>query len=725
MKLLNVYTFICALILYAASLKAQESHSVARQWNEALLLAIRTDFARPTVQARNLFHTSLAMYEAWAVYDSVAIPFLLGKTVGNYTCEFNGIPVFTGDKKAAREEAISYAVYRLLKFRFRNSPGIASTNIILNNLMSELGYDVNVISIDYSSGSPAALGNYIAKCIIEFGLQDGSNEANNFANQHYTPVNPPLEPNKPGNPSIINSNRWQPLSLPQFIDQAGNPVLGTPAFLTPEWGQVIPFALKAADRTVYQRGNFDYWVYHDPGTPPQLDANSSACLDDPYKWAFVLVSVWSSHLAPSDQVMIDISPNTIGNASPFPQNFADYDDFYDLFNGGDTGLGYDLNPATGQPYAVQMVPRGDYTRVLAEFWADGPNSETPPGHWYTILNYVNDHPQLVKKFKGEGEILDDLEWDVKAYFVLGGAMHDAAISAWGVKGWYDYIRPISAIRAMAERGQCSNPSQPRYHKAGIPLIENYIELVKTGDPLAGANQENVNKIKLYTWRGPAYIQNAQIDEAGVGWILAENWWPYQRPTFVTPPFAGYVSGHSTYSRAAAEVLTMLTGDAYFPGGMGEFPCPKNQFLVFEEGPSMDITLQWATYRDASNQCSLSRIWGGIHPPIDDIPGRIIGEKVGIDAFQKAEKHFKEPITPIEDPLVQQEWLKAYPNPSPDGNVFVEVSERSQIRIFDVLGKTLSVGEISENTTLNFPKAGIWFIQVSTDKREVVKKIIIH
>ena len=122
------------------------------------------------------------------------------------------------------------------------------------------------------------------------------------------------------------------------------------------------------------------------------------------------------------------------------------------------------------------------------------------------------------------------------------------------------------------------------------------------------------------------------DVAGVSWIRAALWFPYQRPSFVTPPFAGYISGHSTYSRAAAEVLTNLTGDPFFPGGMGEFVCPKNEFLVFEDGPSTALTLQWATYRDASDQCSLSRIWGGIHPPCDDIPGRLIGIKIGNGCF---------------------------------------------------------------------------------------------
>ena len=114
--------------------------------------------------------------------------------------------------------------------------------------------------------------------------------------------------------------------------------------------------------------------------------------------------------------------------------------FYNLFEGGDPSRGHDLNPITQEPYEPQIVPRGDYTRVLAEFWADGPDSESPPGHWFTILNYVSDHNQFEKRYQGVGDILNDLEWDVKAYFTLGGAVHDAAISAWGIKGWYDYIR---------------------------------------------------------------------------------------------------------------------------------------------------------------------------------------------------------------------------------------------------------------------------------------------
>ena len=335
-------------------------------------------------------------------------------------------------------------------------------------------------------------------------------------------------------------------------------------------------------------------------------------------------------------MVIDISPAGIGNIDALPHRAEDYPGFYD---GNPHGPGHPVNPATGDRYRPQPVPRGDYTRVLAEFWADGPDSETPPGHWFVILNTVNDHEKLVRRIGGAGPVLDPLEWDVKAYFALGGGMHDSAIAAWSIKGWYDYIRPISALRHMAGRGQSSDPALPSFSPEGIALVEGRIELVGPRDPLAGRDGEHVGKVKLRAWRGPAYIADPDVDTAGVGWILAENWWPYQRPTFVTPPFAGYVSGHSTYSRAAAEVLTALTGDPFFPGGMSGFHIPANDFLVFERGPSVDMTLQWATYRDAADQCSLSRIWGGIHPPADDIPGRLIGEKVGRDAMRLALSHF--------------------------------------------------------------------------------------
>lgn len=495
--------------------------SIGRRWNDVTLDAIRNDFARATVHARNLFHISAAMYDAWAAYSNISDTYLLGKQLGAFSCELNAFTA-PADLHPAREEVIAYAAYRLIRHRFAASPGAGDTISAADALMQELGFNTAETSLAYENGSPAALGNYIASCYIDFGFQDGANEANDYANISYVPANSAIEPERAGNPNIVDLDRWQPISLPVFIDQGGNVITDEPEFLSPEWGRVMPFALSDADRTTYQRDSFDYEVYFDPGPPPSY-AGASA---DDYKWGFSLVAIWGSHLDFTDGVMIDISPATVGNNQQLPTRVSDYPQFYDYLNGGDASQGYVTNPVTGAPYAQQIVPRGDYARVLAEFWADGPDSETPPGHWFVILNEVSDHPDIIRQFAGRGDVLGPLEWDVKNYFALGGAMHDSAIAAWGIKGWYDYLRPVSAIRAMADRGQSSDPTAASYSIEGIPIVLGHVELVETGDPLAGAADENVGKIKLYTWRGPNYISNPSIDEAGVNWVLGENWWPY-------------------------------------------------------------------------------------------------------------------------------------------------------------------------------------------------------
>ncbi len=702
-------------------------HSIARTWNEVLLDAIRNDQARPTVHARNLFHTSVAMYEAWAAFDGTAEHYFLGKTVDGFHTPFEGFNS-PEEMEAARREAISYAAFRLLSYRFANSVGQPNTQIAFNQMMETLGYDRFVTDTDYTQGNPAALGNYIAQTIIEYGKLDHSNEQEDYANQFYEPVNDPLNPNG-DTIELIDPNRWQPLDFTDttFVDQSGNPVGdGVPEFLSPEWGSVYGFALKNSDRTINTREDHEYHVYHDPDHPPYLNQSDLTETSQQYMWGFALVSVWSGHLDPSDEVLIDISPNSIGNNPALPESISDYPDFYDLIDGGDQSRGYDLNPITNEPYEEQLVPRGDYGRVLAEFWADGPDSETPPGHWFTILNYVNDHPMLEKRFKGEGELLDDLEWDIKAYFTLGGAMHDAAVSAWGVKGWYDYIRPISAIRYMASKGQSSNPDLPNYHIEGIPLVDGYIELIQANDPLAGDNGEHIGKIKLYAWRGHDYIADIDLDQAGVDWILASEWWPYQRISFVTPPFAGYVSGHSTFSRAAAEVLTELTGDPFFPGGMGEFHAAKDEFLVFEQGPSVDLTLQWATYRDASDQTSLSRIWGGIHPPADDIPGRKMGIDIGLDAFTLAENYFTGTVLSTDMKLAT--GLGIYPNPIGSDRILhiSGVQPRDQITLLNIQGQEIRRFSLTHDRSsqvmtldLNELTPGVYIVKVNESSQKIV------
>jgi len=623
--------------------------SVARNWNETILFAIRGDFARPTVHARNLFHASALMYDSWALYDETPGLYFLGRTIAPDNtaldaCKFSPQSRRRWQNNAqrdldtARRTTLSYAMYRLLNARFADSPGAAQSLQRVDALFSTLGFDSSMVSSDISEGNdPATLGNYLADCVIAFGLTDGSNEVNNYANKRYTTSNPPLDPATRGNPGLNDANRWQSLQLDTFVDQSGNQT-SIPLFLGAEWSEVEPFALTDDDITLVSRDGLSTPAFLDPGPPALLGDDPVA--NRPYQLGHAMVAQWSSHLDPADGVMLDISPASLGNVASLPDEGASILEFYDALEGGTQELGYTVNPVTGLPYVEERVPRGDFTRVLAEFWADGPDSETPPGHWFQIYNsLVSDHPAFTRRFGGSGEAVDALEYDIRTYFTLGAAMHDSAIAAWSIKGAYDYIRPVSALRYMASLGQSTDISASNYHVQGIPLQEGFIESIVSGDPLAGNGGVNVGKIKARAWRGPDFIRNPRADVAGVGWILLENWWPYQRPSFVTPPFAGYVSGHSTFSRAAADVLSALTGSEFFPGGLAQFTARQDDFLVFEKGPSVDVTLQWAGYRDASDQTSLSRIWGGIHPPVDDIPGRRIGSQVAAKVLAQTQLYF--------------------------------------------------------------------------------------
>ena len=268
---------------------------------------------------------------------------------------------------------------------------------------------------------------------------------------------------------------------------------------------------------------------------------------------------------------------------------------------------------------------------------------------------------IAKRIGAAGPVVNDLEWDIKSMFALNGALHDAAIAAWNHKGVYDSSRPISFIRYMGQLGQSSDPSGPSYHPDGLPLEAGLVEVVTSASTATGERHAHLagseGKIAIRSWQG-AIDGVAPFDDpseiGGVDWILAENWMPYQLISFVTPPFAGYVSGHSTYSRSAAEVLTLLTGTPYFPGGIFEYDIPIGSGLDFEYGPTTPIQLQFATYFDASDQASLSRLYGGIHPPADDFSGRRIGHAVGPAAWDRAMQYFTGQVVP--EPASSLLWI---------------------------------------------------------------------
>lgn len=627
----RVSQFITALTVIAALISTGAVHAeitTARLWNEHLLHAISIDTARPTVHARNLFSLSTAMYDAWAAFDPVS---------EQYSHHEKVAPL--GDWAAARDEAISHAAYNVILHRFVTGPagvgpGKAETQLNLRFQMEALGYNPDFTST--VGDSPAALGNRIAQSVISHGLADGANEMGNYATPAgmFAPVNPPLNFEDPGT-TMVDPNRWQPLHfLGGRIDQFGRPINeATQRHLTPFWGEVTPFAMTAADLS-------SAGVYHDQGMPPGLNNRPN---EDKFKADAIMLIRLSAQLDPNDGEIIDISPATRGNTpnSPFTESYDQ--------------VGYSVNPYTGQPYEPELVKRGDFARLVAEFWADGPRSTAPPGHWNEIRNDVTDKLELLgipKRLGGTGPVVSDLEWDVKSMFALNGGMHDAAIAAWNHKGVYDSSRPISAIRYMGQLGQSSDPSGPSYHPDGLPLEAGLVEIVTPATTAPGERHAHLagkeGKVAVRSWQG-AVPGTAPFDDpseiGGVGWILAEEWLPYQLLGFVTPPFAGYVSGHSTYSRTGAEILTLLTGSEFFPGGIFEYDIPVGSGLDFEYGPTTPVSLQFATYFDASDQASISRVYGGIHPAADDFPGRRIGHAVGPAAWVLATQYFAGLVVP--------------------------------------------------------------------------------
>jgi hypothetical protein len=218
----------------------------------------------------------------------------------------------------------------------------------------------------------------------------------------------------------------------------------------------------------------------------------------------------------------------------------------------------------------------DEDKAIAEYWADGPSSELPPGHWCVFAKVVSQRDR---------HSVDD---DAKMYFVLANALHDAGIAAWDAKRAYDSSRPITQIR-VAMRGQ-----------------------------------------QIRSWGG-----------AGKGTVTmnGENWMPYQPPDFVTPPFPEFVSGHSTFSGAASTVLAAFTGSDKF----GAAVTIRAGSSRVEPGisPRRDVTLSWTRFSDAADQAGYSRLLGGIHFSEANEQGRRMGEKIGAQAWAKAQQYIRD------------------------------------------------------------------------------------
>ncbi len=361
--------------------------------------------------ARSLAILHTCIYDAWATYDTRAIP-----------TRPNGLPKQDqrSDQRRAptneanEKKAISFAAYRALVDLFPTEVATFST------LMSRLGYDPQDTSTD--ARTPSGVGNVAAEAVLAYRHLDGSNQLHGyFDSTGYVPVNAPYPPaNTPA--QIADPDQWQPLVV---RDRQG--VLRTQTYVAPHWGGVTPFALTSGSQFRPSTG------------PARFTAASLTDPTDPYRLR--------------SQQILDLS----------------------------AGL-------------------TDTHKVIAEYWADGPGSELPPGHWCLLAQFIAQRDR------------HDLERDVKMFFVLTNAMFDASIACWEAKRFWTSVRPITSIHYL----------------------------------FAGQ--------QIRAWGGP--YQGTQTFDG-------KDWLPYQVETLVTPAFPEYVSDHSTFSRTAAETLTRFTGSPRF------------------------------------------------------------------------------------------------------------------------------------------------------------------
>ena len=245
---------------------------------------------------------------------------------------------------------------------------------------------------------------------------------------------------------------------------------------------------------------------------------------------------------------------------------------------------YNLQPPAryGTPeYAQQARQLVDYsahlndtTKAIAEYWANGPHSVTPPGQWNLFAEYVAARDHM------------DLDHQVEMYFAMNNALMDAGIFSWLSKRKLDYVRPITAVHTVFEA-------------------------------------QNIR-----AWGGLGM---------GTRTIPGTQWMPYQPPTVVTPPFPECVSGHSTFSAAAAQVLRNFTGSDALGASV---VVPAGSSLV-EPGlvPARDVTLKWPTFSAAADEAGMSRRYGGIHFPTGDMEGRRVGRMIGQQAWLKSRSYF--------------------------------------------------------------------------------------
>ncbi|MEM6752524.1 MAG: vanadium-dependent haloperoxidase [Cyanobacteria bacterium P01_C01_bin.38] len=403
---------------------------------------------------------------------------------------------------------------------------------LFDELMCELGLDPHNTTTDTST--PAGIGNVMAEELLEFRRQDGSNQLGDDPNGTLgVPYSDTIGYESENTAEFKASlETWFPELLP--VNSLPGEEASQQEFLTPQWANVTPFGLESGDQFRPE--------------PPE---------------PFLLVegqeNLQERTITLEDGTVLETDKSLIGDVIN-PEFIAQAEELVDI--------------------SANLT---DEQKMIAEFWEDGGGTSFPPGTWMTLGQFVSARDN------------NSLDEDAQLFFALGNAVFDAGIASWDSKLFYDYIRPIGAIRELGNQG------------------------------LIGEFNEELGGFAIDAW----------TPENGTQTILATEFLTYQAPDGPpSPPFPDYTSGHSTFSAAGAEILELFTGSDEFDASVTIEPGES----LFEPGrtPSEEITLEWDTFSEAADEAGISRLLGGIHFNDADVNGGIAGEKVGQAVWEQAQ-----------------------------------------------------------------------------------------
>ena len=540
-------TVLVAALVCATSASA----SVVSDWNAVALAEVRFSRALrngPPIVARALAIAHTCMYDAWAAYDDVAVG--ITDPMGSRR---QPADARTDENKA---KAVSFAAYRCLRNLYPDGslpPPLEQPSVRLNAMLESLGYSLDETcqtDEDCRNSDPttaADIGNLAAQAVIDARRHDGSNQYGDL-----TPAPCPL------------TAEWAlPCAAAPYGQTSANP-----------------------DRT----GAYSDYVAADyapyvPTNPlmgycnPLIDVCTRQEIVDPNHWQPLIYDAGQACLDAGrgteetcPQIQTFVAPHW-ERVTPFALTSASQFDDQLIIPPPD----YAKNPGQYQANVNSMI---QYSRslntqrkLIVEYWADGPSSELPPGHWGLFAQFVSQRDNHT------------IDQDAKMFFAMHNASFDAGIVAWHIKRRYNGVRPITAIR-FAKRGQSIN-----------------------------------------AWGGPG----RPIEQ-----IPGEKWSPYNPGSNLTPPFPGYFSGHSVFSRSSATVLALFTGSDLF--GFSTV-LPPNFGRVEPGIPTEPTTFFYETFSDAADEAGLSRLYGGIHFEDDNTTAQSVGYLIGVQAWEKALTYF--------------------------------------------------------------------------------------